>query len=230
VTGGVCDGFDCGPDAHCEEQCLACDPLPDGSGCEDACQPFCVPNAPDACDTTTCGAGEHCELQCTPTDPMDPSTGMSDCTATCVPDDGLGCDLITCQTGQHCIETCAETPCMDPAGCPDLCRGECVPDGPGDCNGIVLCDAAPPPCPTGTHPGVENGCWTGYCIPDDQCENPPPPACEEETNEMACQARAECMPIYTGTCWVNPDGSYTCTDTAFVRCESRLMPGPTPMH
>lgn len=224
LGGGVCEGFDCGMDAHCEEQCFPCDPLPDGTGCENACQPFCVPNGPDQCDTTTCGAGEHCELQCTPSDPTDPNTGMSDCTATCVPDEGLGCAAIDCAPGQHCIEICEATPCMNPMGCPELCRGECVSDGPGECNGLVLCDSLPPACPVGTEPGVANGCWTGYCIPSSQCEDPPPAACEEETSELACQARAECTPIYTGTCWENPDGTYTCIETEFVRCESLVMP------
>lgn len=223
VGGGVCEGFDCGTDSHCEERCFPCDPLPDGTGCEmPFCEPFCVPNGPDVCDTTTCSPGEHCEIQCTG-DPTDPGT-MSTCVATCVPDPGLGCDSVDCAPGTHCIETCLPVPCMDPMGCPELCRAECIPDGPGSCEGVVLCDSLPPVCPPGTSPGVENGCWTGYCIPNDQCETPPPAACEEETSEMACSARPECQPIFTGTCWPNPDGSYTCIDTVFVRCESRVMP------
>gem|GEM_PF-1335334 len=223
-TGGVCDDFDCGFDSHCEERCFACDPLPDGSGCGNACEPFCVPNSPDACDSTMCGAGDHCEVQCRPSDPTDPMTPMSDCTATCVPDAGLGCAAIDCAPGAHCVETCAAMPCMDPAGCPELCRGECVPDGPGECHAPVSCDALPPVCPAGTVAGVANGCWTGYCIPTSQCDDPQPPRCNELDDELSCLARAECTPLYTGTCWPNPDGTFTCIETEFARCESRIMP------
>lgn len=225
VGTGVCEGFDCGTDAHCEEICHPCDPLPDGSGCENACEPFCVPNGPDACDQTMCMPGDHCELQCTPSNPMDPNGPMSTCVATCVPDDGLGCESIQCPTGQHCVEQCLPQPCMNPMGCPELCRGICEPDSPGECNQMVACDSLPPVCPAGTTPGVANGCWTGYCIPNDQCNQPPPPpSCEELTTEMACLSRMECQPIYTGTCWVNPDGTYTCIETQFTRCETRVMP------
>ncbi|MEZ4404769.1 MAG: hypothetical protein R3B06_32565 [Kofleriaceae bacterium] len=227
VGSGTCAGFDCGPDAHCEEQCHACDPLPDGTGCENACQPFCVPNPPGQCDSTTCAPGSHCEVQCHPADPNNPMGPMDTCTATCVPDPGAGCEAIDCAPGSHCVETCLPQPCMDPAGCPDICRGECVSDGPGQCQGVVVCDAIPPVCPAGTEPGVANGCWTGYCIPSDTCDQPPPPAaCEEIVDEQTCQARPECAPLYTGLCTPNPDGTWTCNDTVFTRCETNVFPLP----
>lgn len=224
---GVCENFDCGDDSHCEEQCRSTAPFPGDPG-ETVCEPFCVPNGPDVCDATMCGAGEHCELQCVPSVPTDPAGPMSGCTATCVPDEGLGCEATDCGPGTHCIETCLAIACpgTGPMGCPDVCRSECVPDGPGECSGDVLCDAIPPPCPFGTVPGVENGCWTGYCIAADQCDEPPVLPCEEEQSELSCSARTECTPVFTGVCWPNPDGTYNCTDTQFVRCESRLMPLP----
>ena len=143
-----------------------------------------------------------------------------------VPDPGQGCAAIDCGPGTHCEETCAGPPCGDPAGCPEVCRGECVPDGPGQCDGIVVCDSVPPACPIGTTPGVSGGCWSGYCIPNSQCGDPPPVTCEDITDEMTCRSRVECAPLYTGVCTPNPDGTWTCIDTVFTRCESRVMPLP----
>ncbi|MBL8626567.1 MAG: hypothetical protein JNK64_34945 [Myxococcales bacterium] len=227
VPPSTCTGFDCGPDAHCEERCFPCDPLPDGSGCEvPVCEPFCVPDPTTECGPDTCMPGSHCEIQCTPVDPNNPMGPMGGCTATCVPDPGQGCAAIDCGPGTHCEETCAGPPCGDPAGCPDVCRGECVPDGPGQCNGVVICALPPPACPIGTTAGVAGGCWSGYCIPDSQCGDPPPATCEDVTDEMTCRSRVECAPIYTGVCTPNPDGTWTCVDTVFTRCESRVMPLP----
>jgi hypothetical protein len=47
----------------------------------------------------------------------------------------------------------------------------CIIEGksPGFCNLPVACDQAPPNCPQGTTPGVENRCYTGACIPEDLC-------------------------------------------------------------
>jgi hypothetical protein len=47
----------------------------------------------------------------------------------------------------------------------------CAPEGtsPGTCFGQVICRAAPPACPSSTTPGIENGCYTGACIPLDVC-------------------------------------------------------------
>ncbi len=221
VQPGVCEGFECGPDAHCEERCHPCDPLPDGSGCESACEPFCVPNPPTTCEDTFCAPGSHCELQCA-ADPSLPPGMMDECTATCVPDAGAGCAAIDCGPGTHCVESCLPMPCDDPAGCPELCRGECVPDDPGTC-AEADCAMPPPVCPPGTQPGVSGGCYTGYCIPADHCGGTPT-RCEELDSEFACVSQPSCAPIYTGTCTPNPDGTWTCIDTVFARCETRAVP------
>lgn len=39
----------------------------------------------------------------------------------------------------------------------------------GRCSGPVICDMVPPHCPDGTTPGIANRCWTGECIPLEQC-------------------------------------------------------------
>jgi hypothetical protein len=47
---------------------------------------------------------------------------------------------------------------------------ECVPEAQlaGSCGGAT-CDIVAPACPTGTTPGVDSGCYTGACIPDQYC-------------------------------------------------------------
>ena len=43
------------------------------------------------------------------------------------------------------------------------------------CWGPVICTDAPPMCPPGSTPQIENGCYTGDCTPLDECEPMPPP-------------------------------------------------------
>lgn len=47
----------------------------------------------------------------------------------------------------------------------------CMPEGqsPGDCDGSASCDEPPPICPSGSVPGISNGCYTGACIPQHLC-------------------------------------------------------------
>ncbi len=56
-------------------------------------------------------------------------------------------------------------------GCNTPSYKACIPEGQlaGTCTGAVLCNIAPPACPTGTTAGRANGCFTGSCIPNDDC-------------------------------------------------------------
>jgi hypothetical protein len=125
--------------------------------------------------------------------------------------------------------------CLVPPGCADsdgdglidceaACYGFCVPDDvpdPGECWAEVFCDGLEPVCPEGTTPGIKDGCYTGYCIPLSECEDPPPPppACNTLTTEDACIARDDCSPYYEGIdCTCDAAGNCVCADWVFVSC------------
>jgi len=73
------------------------------------------------------------------------------------------CDHSTCYPCPSC-PTCGACP-------PDTCYGVCVTHDPGSCTDTTTlgCASASPACPSGTTPGLRNGCYTGYCIPVADC-------------------------------------------------------------
>lgn len=178
VPVGACATVDCGPGYHCEEQCYG-----GGGGDGDApepsfCEAFCVPDEPTECLDAMCEPGTHCETVCyEECDPSGVCTAW--CTSQCVPDVPNGCELIDCAPGYHCEEVCPDCP-PDGSDCGGTCSATCVPDGtmnPGECTGDVFCDALPPTCPSGTVPGILDGCWTGFCIPESACGPDDPGQC-----------------------------------------------------
>ena len=63
---------------------------------------------------------------------------------------------------------------LAPEACPGATFQGCVAEAtiyPGTCHAAVACDAAPPPCPTGSEPGIRNGCFTGVRIPEAFCSD-----------------------------------------------------------
>jgi hypothetical protein len=82
----------------------------------------------------------------------------------CEPLDAWGCSR-----DHNCMALYESTP-NDCATCAQEQFQECIPAGQraGSC-GLVTCRAVGPTCPTGTTPGVENGCYTGACIPTQFC-------------------------------------------------------------
>lgn len=96
----------------------------------------------------------------------------------------------------------------------------CLPETPevelGNCYDEVTCRALPPECPVGTLPGVINGCWTGYCIPEAQCEAPP--TCDALT-EPQCIGRSDCDTLYTGVDCVCDANGCECADWVYEGCQ-----------
>lgn len=171
---------------------------------------FCAPepSIDPTCGGVDCGPGYRCEEQCYACDdvngPCEPQ-----CFPTCVPDGSSSCAAVDCQPGYECVEVCTPGG-LTGGGCtmPGECSAQCVPVGgggdPGQCTGDVLCDAIPPACPSGTVPGIKNGCWSGYCIPQHACGPNDPGTCDDH---VICAAAAPACPM--GTVPGVANGCYT---------------------
>jgi hypothetical protein len=164
---------------------------------------------PDGCD---CGSGYYCEQACACPAGSGAGSGCT-CQPTCVPVDPT-CNL-TCPSGEVCMESCSAS---------GSCIDSCIPSSqdPGQCSGPVTCNMAPPACPPGTTAGIDNDCYTGYCIPNADCA---PEDCASITTEAACTARSDCEAVYTGTNCTCDESGCTCTTLTFDRCESLASSG-----
>jgi hypothetical protein len=199
---GVCNGFCSGLD---EATCL------DTPACRGGYVDTCPPNAD--CDSSSIVFAE-----CWSVDMTGP---ISDGTCT-------GLDAWSCSQHDNCRAVHAnacpdsnEAPGLyDPSPCVGYfktCLPETAPPNLGTCYDDVVCRALPPECPVGTLPGVVDGCWSGYCIPEADCEAPP--ACSALT-EPQCIGRSDCDTLYTGVdCSCDANGC-TCADWVYEGCET----------
>lgn len=127
-----------------------------------------------------------------------------------------------CADGFHCnaAEACEAPPgsgaCPDDqCDAPSVCYGQCVPDNRGECQGEVICRSLPPVCADDSTPGIENGCWTGSCIPLTSC---PVVECGAIATESLCISRVDCTPYYEGVdCDCTPEGC-SCSEWQFDTC------------
>jgi hypothetical protein len=156
----------------------------------------CIDVGSDACN---CGSGESCVTEC----PACNGSSACSCTQVCMPTQP-DCTL-QCQQGETCQLQCEGQGCTP----------ECTLD-PGQCSGTITCNIAAPQCPQGTTPGIEDGCFTGYCIPDSDCA---PADCATLTDEASCTARSDCDAVYTGSNCTCDDSGCTCTTLTFERCQ-----------
>ena len=76
----------------------------------------------------------------------------------------------------------------------------CVPTDtdPGSCSGAVTCNQAAPQCPVNTTAGIKNGCYTGFCIPNAQCNAQNPGQCYATVTcaSAAPQCPSGTLPVY----------------------------------
>jgi hypothetical protein len=165
------------PEPLRDPESLTCEPVggcgqgPSWASCSTAC---------DALDEATCALQAECRvvrdvrcavdgtcetdfMGCFPTDRL-PDPAVDCLRAT----DGETCSRSAECTAFHCNERCPDPPCPRPFAL-------CMPEGaaPGRCFDPVACRALPPPCPSGTVPGVVDLCFSGACIPNDLCEPAP---------------------------------------------------------
>ncbi len=122
------------------------------------------------CQGLGCPVDDVAFYECWSTDETGPIQG-GECT---------GLDATTCSLHDDCVAIHGNAGCaVDAAGVPVECDPlglfeRCAPesdDSPaqGTCDGTVVCDVPPPDCPVDTLPGIQNGCYTGFCIPVTAC-------------------------------------------------------------
>lgn len=97
-------------------------------------------------------------------------------------DTSTDCNAITdadsCSRNPSCTAFHREEVCPFESPVPPQCTRDfafCANEGqdPGRCFEQAACDQVPPTCPSGSTPGVANGCFTNVCIPNDLCELAP---------------------------------------------------------
>ncbi len=172
----TCEAFGGG---GCNPECGPCPlidlgPVPTWGFCFHTCESLSETECATAAECrvvkdASCAISGDCAtdfLGCFPTDQtVDPSL---DCfTAR----DGFTCSRNPACTAYHRNGGLALTP-PEP---PQRTFAMCAPEGksPGTCFAEVTCERLAPACPPSARPGVENGCYTGACIPSDLCEPVP---------------------------------------------------------
>jgi hypothetical protein len=207
--GGQCDACGNCPDVPTEDDRA---PAPTWGSCESGCEGL---------DQTTCEATSACRAIFT-------DNGFAACwpTDTTGPVQGGGCeglDAFACSVHDDCSAVHGALEVSPGDGDPGLVQAigsfsYCIDEGGGggvvgSCEGTPTCELATPACPEGTTPGIEGDCYTGYCIPLEDCgdgapdpgtcfggvdDNQVPPECPAGTRAGVSNG------LYTGYCI--PDG------------------------
>jgi hypothetical protein len=168
-----------------------------------------------------CGTGNSCNADevCLPPPGCSPTAECDAvCYGYCVPD-----------PIDHCYGevSCDAMPPECPSGTRPGIYGECwsgsciaVDECPeGTCSDQPTCDIQPPHCAEGSVPGVHpGGCYTGYCIPEGQCEDNPAPC--GQLDEVACVGRSDCAPYYEGVDCTCVGDVCVCEEWQFTTCET----------
>ena len=158
---GVCQSIGVG---GCPDPCLPCaggaGALPDWAPCDGRCE---------ALDEATCIGTSECRAIYRD-DHTGPFPQFFSCWGTARSFTSVGTcttilDAETCSQHDNCsaIYTAG-------ANGPDA-FAKCIAEphhDPGLCT-TATCTMTPPKCPTGLKAGVLNGCYTGYCIPNNMC-------------------------------------------------------------
>ena len=208
TCGGPCDGL-------AEAQCLATPtchaayqdsptPTPTYWGCWGLPPSGPATGACTNLDAQTCS--EHPDCTSLYTSPVNSGPNFVESFEKCNPKPDVTCATIDCGTGNECVIAAGSG-----AGV------ECQPIATGGTCGGLSCQQTPPVCPTMTTPGIgADGCYTGYCIPTDECTQP---LCSSLTTEAQCTARTDCNPIYNGTNCTCDSHGCTCQTETFARCQ-----------
>ncbi len=236
-------GCYCAADGSCQEQgfCSTDADCPDGFVCDDRAS--CVPEGSD----TGCNADEDCPEGSFCDEMAGVCVGSGQCTDDTQCPVGMACNVergtcepVPCTSDDQCLEGCycnedtgaceESGTCTEDADCGegfecDTGRATCVPcengtcddPDPGLCYGEVVCDVVAPSCPAGSLPGVLDGCYTGFCIPEAVCPDEPPFECRDATTEAECDTYSFCESVFVGIDCTDPDGN-SCTDPDASDC------------
>ncbi len=164
--GGGCNPA-CGP---CPAVTADLAPIPSWGICGSSC---------DSLGASACGNDPSCRLVKDASCSIGTNTCLTDF-LDCFPtdtsaDNTIDCftaDAWTCSRSHNCSAHHTQDPCpLD--GTSDCPRpfATCTPVGvePGHCTGQIICAKPAPACPSGTTPGIANGCFTGACIVNSAC-------------------------------------------------------------
>jgi hypothetical protein len=220
--GGGCDDR-CGPCPAGAEPVADPIALPSWGSCESQCtgldEATCLETS--ACRAIYVGGDALTYADCWAVDTSGPIQGGGceglDATTCSMHDDCSAVHQSSCPDGgEGGAEAPEPTDCTTP-GAFGYCVAESETGDPGACTGEVTCDGLLPDCPEGTTPGIADGCYTGYCIPLEECDDLP--ACGELADETSCIERADCTPIYEGVNCDCAGDACTCDDWIFTSCE-----------
>jgi hypothetical protein len=174
-----------------------------GGACDSSCSSL---------DETTCETTPGCHtevgsegdeagifLGCWSIWPLPETAGNScdglDALACAGADDCISNMVFDPSTGGFEFELCSQEPIFLPPGGLD----------PGACTGAIACDSNGPKCPDGTTAGIEDNCYTGYCIPNSECSAGDPGTCESQGGAMCNIAPPACPdgtePGVSNGCW-----------------------------
>ncbi len=98
------------------------------------------------------------------------------------------------------------------------------PPPPLTCQSAITCATAPPICPVGATPVIENGCFNGGCMAKTACPDGAPFACSDlNTNESACSDNTACRAVSQGVNCTAPDGSLCKSGASSCSCASFIF-------
>jgi hypothetical protein len=202
---GGCEGLSeaqCLASSNCHAAYQASTTSPTYWGCWELPPSGAVQGACTNLDAQTCS--EHPDCTSLYTGPVTGGTSFE----TCNPKPNPTCaEAMNCGAGSECALDAGNG-----SGAPIQCQPIATA---GTCGGLS-CHVTAPTCPAMTVPGIgSSGCYTGFCLPTDECTQP---LCAT-LNQAQCTARTDCNAIFDGSNCTCDSHGCTCATETFVRCQ-----------
>jgi hypothetical protein len=166
----------------------------------------------DCNENADCAAGCYCS-----TDGYCEEAGFCDDASQCP--DGWECDDRDSCVPPGTVEGCDVTGCENEDEVCDEETNECVPVDQSFCQAELNAECgAAPACALGSSAEIEDGCYTGECIPNNECSDGAP--CSQLVGEGTCGDREDCSKVFRGLNCTDPGGLECDEDEANCTCES----------